>query len=623
VRRVGIAIDAADAARRSEHDGATAADVDEAPLTSRAPFLAVAAIVAAAFVAYALLGANVDSPRVFSDELLYFGAAAALEEGSGLSVRGEDYLYGPLYPALLAPMHWLADGRQGAYELAKALNALLFALAAVPVFLLARRLLRDWSAVAVAALAVAIPSASYVSVVMTESLAFLACSWAFYAVLLALERPTALRQLAALGAIALATGVRTQFAVLLAVYLLALALVTVIVPGRLARPRALATAYWPTWAAVAIGAVLAVDALTASGTGPLGGYSDVRRSYDPLEVGRWLAYHVANLELYVAVIPLAVAPIVLAAMFRRGRRGDERHAAFLALFLAANSVFLLVAAAFNSEEFAVGSLHDRVLFYVVPLWLVVLFAWIGDGAPKPALAAITGAALALVLPLLLPFSEYARDHARQQFNGVGTTLWATLDEATAGHGRLILVGVVVALVTVTLLARARARLLPMAVLAVFLLSSVLNWHLAGRVATLWAAVLPAEQRSWLDDNVRDGGTVTALVAIEECTDFAPRDSFYLTEFFNSSLARIAYLGTPHDSLPTEPARVEPDGAVVLASGAPLVSDYVLMQPGVDVEGRRVAEGTSARLALWETAGPVRLAGVGSTAELEAAVCPLA
>ena len=613
------ATDAADPRRRSEQDARTTAQIVELPSAIRAPWLAVVAIVAVAFVAYGLLAANVDSPRVFSDELLYFDAAAAVDDGDGLSVRGEDYTYGPLYPALLVPVHWLTADRESAYELAKWLNALLLALAAFPIFLLARRLLGAWPAVGVAALAVAIPSAAYVSVVMTESLAFLACSWAFYAVVLALERPTAVSQLAALATIAVATGVRTQFVILFAVYLLALLLVTLVVPGRRARPKAVATALWPTWVAVGLGAVLLVATLMApAGTGPLGGYSTLRRSYEPLDVGRWLVYHLANLELYLAVVPVAVAPIVLAAMLRRGLRGEERQAAYFALFVAANTVFLLLAAAFNSTEYAVESLHDRVLFYVVPLWLVVLFAWLRDGAPKPAIAAITGAAIALVLPLLLPFSEYAKDDARQQFNGVGTTLWTTLDEATSS-GRLILVGFVVALVTATLLARARARLLPMAVLAVFLLSGVLNWNLADRVATTWAAVLPAEERSWLDDRLRDDRPVTALAALEGCT-FAPRNAFYLTEFFNSSLGRIVHVGSPPESLPAETAGVKPDGLVALSSGAPLVADYVLAQPGVEIEGRRLAEGTSAGLTLWETGGKVRVVGIGSTAELEAAAC---
>ena len=185
---------------------------------------------------------------------------------------------------------------------------------------------------------------------------------------------------------------------------------------------------------------------------------------------------------------------------------------------------------------------------------------------------------------------------------------------------MLLVCVVAGLVTVTLLARGRARLLPMAVVAMFLVSSVLSWSQAGRVAEPWAAVLPAGERDWLDAAVPGGRTVTALNATRECTDFEARDGFYLTEFFNASLARVVTVGVPQDSLPTRRVRVEPDGAVTLLSGRPLVAEYVLAQPGVEVVGRRVAQGTSARLALWETAGRVRLAGVASTAELEAAAC---
>jgi hypothetical protein len=589
---------------------------------SRGPWLAVLATVVVGFVAYALLGTTVDSPRVFSDELLYFDTAAAVEEGDGLTSRGQDYRYAPLYPVLLVSVHWLATDREAAYELAKALNALLFALAAIPLFLLARRVLGAWPSVAVAALSIAIPSSSYVSVVMTEALAFLACSWALYAMVCAFERPTVLRQLAAMVMIAVAVGVRTQFVVLFAAYVLGLVVVALVVPGRRARPREAAAALWPTWAVCGLGAALALVTLVAGSesTNPIGNYSVLWRSYDPLEVGRWLVYHLANLELYLAVVPLVVAPIALASMFRRGRSGDERQAAYLGLFVTANAVFLLLVAAFNSTEFAVESLHDRALFYVFPLWLLVLFVWLRDGAPRPLLAATVGAAAALVLPLLLPFSEYAKDDARQQFNGVGTTLWTTLDEAFAGAGRAILIGFVVILVLAAVLARSRARLLPMAVLAVFLLSSALNWSLATRVADTWSAVLPRDERSWLDEQVPAGRSVTALAAVEDCSSFTPRDGFYLTEFFNSSLRRVAHVGTPPDGLPADDARVRSDGLVTLPSGEPLVADYVLAQPGVVLEGRRVAEGTAARLALWEVGGAVRADGIGSEDELAAVAC---
>ena len=47
--------------------------------------------------------------------------------------------YSLLYPALLAPAHWVTDALPSAYGLAKALNALVMSLAAVPAWLLARR----------------------------------------------------------------------------------------------------------------------------------------------------------------------------------------------------------------------------------------------------------------------------------------------------------------------------------------------------------------------------------------------------------------------------------------------------------------------------------------------------
>ena len=94
---------------------------------------------------------------------------------------------------------------------------LFFALTAVPVCLLARRLVSPWWAVCAAGLAVAIPSSISVATVMTESLAYLTSAWALYATALALERPTLLRQLAVLGTVAAAFLTRAQLGGLLPV----------------------------------------------------------------------------------------------------------------------------------------------------------------------------------------------------------------------------------------------------------------------------------------------------------------------------------------------------------------------------------------------------------------------
>ena len=74
------------------------------------------------------------------DEERYLIAASSLVEGEGLSLRGQDYGFGPLLPLVLAAILRVAGSVDAAYDWFKAANALFFALTAVPVYLLARRL---------------------------------------------------------------------------------------------------------------------------------------------------------------------------------------------------------------------------------------------------------------------------------------------------------------------------------------------------------------------------------------------------------------------------------------------------------------------------------------------------
>ena len=134
----------------------------------RRPAIVLGMMVVAAFVLYTVLATGVDGPRVHPDEELYGLAAASLAEGNGLTVRGEEYGLGPLLPVVLAAMIRLAGGLDMAYEWFHAANALFFALTAVPLYLLARRLLSAWWAVLAAALSIAIPSSISVAVVMTD-----------------------------------------------------------------------------------------------------------------------------------------------------------------------------------------------------------------------------------------------------------------------------------------------------------------------------------------------------------------------------------------------------------------------------------------------------------------------
>ena len=60
---------------------------------------------------------------------------------------------------------------------------------------------------------------------------------------------------------------------------------------------------------------------------------------------------------------------------------------------------------------------------------------------------------------------------------------------------------------------------------------------------------------------------------------------------------------------------------MLPNGDPLEAEYVLTQPGIELEGRRVGTGTAAGLVLWETDGAVRTVGAPATADVRTADCP--
>ena len=188
--------------------------------------LAVGALVLVALVGYGLLSTFVAGPRVFGDEVIYLDAGDSLADGHGLLVQEHRYGRGPGYPATIAPIAVVTQDRSTVYFWAKLFNALWFALTAIPIYLLARRLLPRRASFVVTALSLLIPSSIYVGLVMTDSLAYLVGLIALYAIVLAVERPTWRRQLAVPAAVLVAYLVRPQFAILYPAFLLALAAVS-------------------------------------------------------------------------------------------------------------------------------------------------------------------------------------------------------------------------------------------------------------------------------------------------------------------------------------------------------------------------------------------------------------
>ena len=601
-------------------------DTRRSPATAHLPVFALGTIVVGAFLLYVVLSTGVDGPRVHPDEELYTMGASSLAGGNGLTLRGEHFGFGPIFPALLALIIRLAGSVDAAYDWFKVANAFCFALTAVPVYLMARRLASAWWAVLAAGLSIAIPSSISIGTVMTESVSYLAAGWAFFAIAVASERPTVSRQLAVLAAVAVAFFIRPQLGVLYVTWLGALGILWLVAPWSRPRTRADLIAFWPTALPLVL-ATLAFAARLASGSAAsssFGAYAVLWRGYDPLDVGKWFVYHLGDFAVYLAIVPIAVAPIVLSALARDGRAGSRPGGAFVALFAAANLSGLLVVAAFASSPWGYDRLHDRYGFYLLPLWLIGFVVWLDSDLPRPLVASAIGVVSALTLPLILPFGRLANEAGIDTVPGA---LWERVEAELAGpgpaSGRLALGVFALALVGAAfLLPRGIARVaLPVAVAATFAAMSYFAWErMVGAPEDLVFA--GGFERAWVDERVPKDATVTKLYADTPCGSALERHAIYLTEFFNSTVDRAAYVsGATPDGLPIERVDVSSSGALETSPGKPLSADYVFTQPGITLAGRRVAEGTAARLVLWHVAGPVRAVGATSNEQLRERACP--
>lgn len=585
------------------------------------PRVAVGLIAVASFALWGTLGYAASVPRFFTDELAYMKTAVSFAQGHGLHFEGTSWGYGPVFPVLVGVIVRSTPNQEVAYELLKLANALFLALAIVPIYLLSRRVLPPWPSVAVAGLSAAIPSTMYASVAMTESLGYLLACWSIYAIALVFERPTVLRQAAALGLITMAIATRPQLVALYGGYLLGLGALFLSRARRDWSSRAAWASLWPTALSVAVGlAWLAWPVAHGHGIGrSLGSYSVLAQSYAPLEVAKWFVYHLGLLTLYLGVVPVAIAPVVVARWWTQAREGEPRKAAFLWLFVAQNVVGIGLIAAFASTSAGLGILYDRYLFYLVPLWLLALVVWLHDGMPRPVRPLAVGTVATVVLVATLPYDVVGKRSWFQHFEAVATGAWGKVGLVAA---RLPLVSLrmaavlfaAIAVAAVVLVPRHRRWILPGVVALVLAANLSLSWRSAFVDAGTYG-LSPPGSRTWVDDRLGQDANVTVLIVSRTCQR-AGQERFagIETDFFNRSVRATATLGGEGGGAPTA-LDVLPDGRLAHRSGAPLNTYYVVAPSGIRIRGRQLATGMLPKLVLWETGGQVRVENATSARQL--------
>jgi len=357
--------------------------------------LPVLGLWAALAIVLAAITTRVADWFVMTNELLYERRAIAsaqtlspLPQIRGTVIQSFDQLY----PLLIAPVfrYGLVPG-----DLIQAhfLNAWIMSSACIPVFLLARRVTgRAWAAYAAAFLAVTIPWIVYSSFLLTEVAAYPAFLWGVFGVQRATAAPSPRRDGLALGGIALAFFARTQFAILAIVLPLAI-LAHEIGRARGVRP-GLRTAFRAHRLLVAIYGLLLFVALCLIAVGRLhrvlGVYGDtISGNLLPAGTGKWFLIHMATISLGLGILPYVVGVAWLLANFARPSASKEFHAFACVGALAVGLITLQVT--IFDQRFAGGFVHDRYLFYVVPVvTLAFLCALIDSRRPRLSLLLPTG-----------------------------------------------------------------------------------------------------------------------------------------------------------------------------------------------------------------------------------------
>ena len=298
-----------------------------------------------------------------TDELLYAKLATHIgHTGSPLPVLHGEHVgfLGVVYPILLAPFYG-SLGPVDAFTAAHAVNAVLFASAAIPTFLLGRRLMPPAWALAAALLAVAVPWSVNSAFVMSEAAAYPVFLWALLALQAAIEKPSPAHDGLAIGGLALAYFTRPQFAFLAAV----LPLAALVVDGRrvVARHRVLAVAYGI--------AILVVVPLAALGESHrlLGDYGVTATQGSVLPA---IALKSALLHLDVLAVGLGVVPFLLGAgwAYSNLRRSAVELRTFAALTALALPLLALETGSYDVRFGGPDVIRDRYVFYVAPLLLV-------------------------------------------------------------------------------------------------------------------------------------------------------------------------------------------------------------------------------------------------------------
>ncbi len=555
---------------------------------------ALAGALGAAFLLRLVLVWSRATPNYFPDEYLYAALGRSLAGLGVPSVRGHAAHFPALLQPLLTAAAWRAGSLETGYRLVQALGAAAFTLAAVPAYLLARRVgLARGIAVAIAGLALLVPDGLYAGFVLAEPFAYPLVLGAVAAGVAALARPSRRNQLLFLLLAGLAAFARTQFGVLAACFVAGVVIVGL-------RERSLRRTLREQRLPLACIGLAAAAAVTLAAVRGLGYYASAGHVHaHPAALSKAIGVNLTVL-MYAAgwvLVPGAVLGLALALARPRTRV----ELALGALTLVTSTALLLEAALWGDT----GMVQERYVFYVLPLAAICFGLYASRGWPLRRGHAVLALGLVL-LAARLPLSGYSRPGADDH----SPLLLAVQRLGMIVGGDATAATVIAAVATVLAFAAAaaawRPRLgTPVLLALAFLVSA---GALAGasdfdrlNSAAAHRRYLPAD-RSWVDH--AGVGSATLVTAYGGRPADAEEQLFW-----NRSLQRVAVLpgGGPPDRLAAAHLSIGKDGRLLDGTRplrGPLVVDGY--SGTIELRGARPVA-AAPHFRLWVPAGTPRLA----------------
>ncbi len=590
-------------------------------VSGRSTTLLLIGAVALSTCCYGLLSGGTKGPWILPDELAYGELARSFASTGHFALRGvHTLLYPPGYPALLSPA-FAGRGPVAAYEAAKWVNAALMSLTAIPVFLIARRLLSARAALLAVLLTLLVPSMAYTRVLMSENGFFLIFMLAMLAFVRVVEAPTSRRQIVALAAIVPVVGTRSEGLIVVPILVLAIVLQALTgtdrqgggytgrVGSELWRYRTIGFTL-PAAVLVLVGAEAAVG---RSPTAVLGRYSSSIRTYPLVSTLRWAVYQVVDIEFYVAVIPIVAAVLVVSALLtRRGTTRGERAVAAVAVPAVVIAVLAAAAAsaqpgggASSHTPYIPPEIHDRYCFWVTPFLLIFFVYWLRHRSELSTRGLVWIGLAASALPLVLPYSKV---HGNADFDGLALLPWS--NGLIAGRNVHYAMAVCAFLFGAVAVPR-RGSIALLQVGAVGL-SLVIMVSLAENEIGTASTEVPSSRladRSWVDDSVPPS-TPVAVVWIKEpgvrVSAMVRREqALFRAELFNPVVDAYFNLGARMQyDLPVGTARLRNGRLITQGAGEPTYR-YVLTAGPLPALGTVVARDRRAGLLLYRLAMPSR------------------